>query len=105
MFTTHAGGTPVIPHVYANVEGWRTLEVQRSKEQCVEISILLRQYAKEYILGYIYAATPKSKANFGPKCMKCTWGEQKFLEQLAYFLGVCYVSAVITGGWGVGAPQ
>ena len=59
--TTHAGGTPVVSQVYANVEGWRTLEVQRSKEPCVEICMLLRQYAKEYTLGYMYAATTTGK--------------------------------------------
>ena len=51
--------TPVIRQVHANVEGWRTLEVQRSKELSVEILNLLRQYAKEYSLRYISAVTPR----------------------------------------------
>jgi len=49
---TYAGGTPVTPQVYANVEGWRTLEVQRSKEPYVEICTILRENAKEYSLGF-----------------------------------------------------
>ena len=44
---THAGGTPVAPQVYANVESWRTPTRQQ------EIS------------------TPEI---FGPKCMKSTLG-------------------------------
>ena len=47
----HAGGTPVASQVYAKVEGWRTPEVQRSKEPCAEICVLLRPYAKDYSLG------------------------------------------------------
>ena len=58
---THAGGTPVTPLVYANFEGWHTPEAQRSKGPCVEVAILLRQYAKEHILSYIHAATPTGK--------------------------------------------
>ena len=58
---THAGSTPVTPLVYSNFEGWRTPEVQRSKGPCVEITILLRQYAKEHRLSYIHAATPIGK--------------------------------------------
>ena len=34
------GGTPIAPQMYASVEGWRTPEVQRSKEPCADISIL-----------------------------------------------------------------
>ena len=58
---THAGVTPVAHHVYATLEGWRTPEVRRSKEPCAEIAVLLHQYAKEYRLGYIHAATPTRK--------------------------------------------
>ena len=58
---THAWGTPVAPQVYNKVESWRTPEVQRSKEPCVEICILLRQYAKQYNLGYIHATTQTRK--------------------------------------------
>ena len=58
---TLTGGTPVIPQVYANIEGWRTPEVQRSKDLCVEVCILLRQYAKDYTLGYTHAAAPTGK--------------------------------------------
>ena len=57
----HAGGTPGASQVYAKVEGWRTPEVQTSKEPCVETCILLRLYAKVYKLGYIYAATSTGK--------------------------------------------
>ena len=32
--------------------------MQRQKELCIEICILLRQYAKEDILGYMHAAMP-----------------------------------------------
>ena len=66
---------PVAPQVYANNEGWRTPEAQRWKEPCMEVCIFLRQYAKEYTLGYLrrYAdrkadSTPEI---FGPKCMEC----------------------------------
>ena len=41
-----------------DIEGWRTLEVQRSKEPCIEICNLLR--AKECSLGYIHATMPTS---------------------------------------------
>ena len=54
----HERGTPVAHQVYAKVEGWRTLKVQRSKKPCIMICILFRQYAKEYSLGYIHSATP-----------------------------------------------
>ena len=70
----HAGVTPVALHVYAMLAGWRTPEVRRSKELCIEISILLHQHAKEYSLGYSHA---DKKANstpeiYGPKCTECT---------------------------------
>ena len=70
----HAGGTLVASQEYAKGEGWRTPDVQRSKEPCAEICFLLRPYAKDYSLGYIHA---DRKANstpeiFGPKCMECT---------------------------------
>ena len=58
---TDAGGTPVTPQVYAKVEGRCTPEVQRSKEPCIDICILLRQCAKEYSLGNIQAVTPTGK--------------------------------------------
>ena len=54
----HTGGTPVVPQVYASVDGWCIPEVQKSKEPCVEICSLLRQYADECSLGYIHVATP-----------------------------------------------
>ena len=68
---THAGVAPVALQVYAKVEGWRTPEVQRSKELCLEICILLRQYAKEYSLSYIQADRKANSAPkiFGPKYM------------------------------------
>ena len=43
---SHAVSTPAASQVYANVQRWRTPEVQISKEPCASISILLRQYAK-----------------------------------------------------------
>ena len=58
---SHSRGTPLVPQVYANVEGWRTPEVQRSEELCVEVCILIGQHAKEYNLGYIHVATPTGK--------------------------------------------
>ena len=49
--------------------------MQKSKELCIKICFLLRQYAKEYSLGYIYTATVTRKLTtpeiFGPKCMEC----------------------------------
>ena len=42
-----AGDALVTPQVYANVESWRTLEVQRSNEPSVEICVY-------------YASTPKN---------------------------------------------
>ena len=57
----HAGGTPVASQVYAKVEGWRTPEVQRLKEPCAEICVLLRPYAKDDSLGKVHAATPTGK--------------------------------------------
>ena len=42
----HARGTPVASQVYAKVEGWRTDEVQRSKEPCAETCFLLRPCAR-----------------------------------------------------------
>ena len=76
---THAGRTPVTPLVYANFEGWRALEAQRSKGPCVKITILLRQDAKEHRVSYIHAnrranSTPEI---FGPRCMECTLAFQK----------------------------
>ena len=55
------GGMPVGPQVHANVEGWCTLEVQRSKEPFAKICILSCQYTKEYNLGYIHTAMPTGK--------------------------------------------
>ena len=58
---THAGVMSVAPQVQDKVEGWRTPKVQRSNEICVQICILLRQYAKEYSLGYFHATTKTGK--------------------------------------------
>ena len=73
---THAGGTPVAPQVYVNVGGWRTPEVQRSKNRAsrcgfftpVRQSLWFRVYPRRHA---------DRKANctpeiFGPKCMECT---------------------------------
>ena len=43
---THARAS----HAYANGDGLCTPDVQRSTEPCVEICILLHQYAREYIV-------------------------------------------------------
>ena len=49
------------PQVYAKVEGWRTSEVHRLTEQCVDICNLLSQYAKEYSIGHVHAIKPTGK--------------------------------------------
>ena len=72
-----AVGTLVAPQVLANVEGWRTPEVRRSKQPCVEIYILLRHYSEEYSFRLYPCRHADRKANytpeiFGPKCMECT---------------------------------
>ena len=46
----------------ANFEGWRTPEAQRSKGPCVEITILLRQYAKEHKLYLCHHADRKANS-------------------------------------------
>ena len=66
----HFGNTPVAPQVYANVGGWRTPEVQRSKEPFIELWIFLRQYAKDYDLGYIQTATPTGKLTARPGAVR-----------------------------------
>ena len=58
---SHAGGTPVAPHLYADVLRRRRHDVQISKEPCADIYILLCQYIKEYNLRHIHAATPTGK--------------------------------------------
>ena len=73
---THAGCTPVAPQVYANVRGWRTPEVQRSEEPCVEKWIFYASTPKIVVRIYPRRHADR-KANctreiFGPKCMECT---------------------------------
>ena len=79
-YKTHTRGMPVAPQVYANDEGWRTLEAQRSKEPCSEICILLHQYTKEHSLVYIHATmlTKKLTSSWRSKCMKCTMATNDF---------------------------
>ena len=67
---TLAGVTPVAPHVYAVLEGWRTPEVRRSKEPFVET--YPRRNADKKV-----NSTPKI---FRPKCMECTLAPKKFCE-------------------------
>ena len=53
----HAACTLVAPQVHTNVEGWRTPEVQRSKEPCADICNPFRGGARGGLGGY----SPPSK--------------------------------------------
>ena len=44
-YRTHPKSAQVVPQVYANIEGCRTPEVERSKELCADICIVIRLYA------------------------------------------------------------
>ena len=83
----HAGGTPVASQVYAKVKGWRSHEVQRSKEPCAEICFLLPPRAKDYSLGNIHAATPMGKLtprrrSWGLSAWNAPWTESNGSESI-----------------------
>ena len=58
---THAGGSPVGPQMSADLLCWHTPKVYIFKEPCAEICISLRQFTKEYSIGYIHTVTPTGK--------------------------------------------